>query len=157
MRFPTVFRRRVGDAPEGAPDLPALGSDKPPSGKPVAKADNFHTSRLVNFNGFPSQRVVVGLMGPEEALGRTVPLTMWLHEDAVDGWLRLPGDMKIEVGGIAYFDSPCLIDHGRGRSDDDSHNPGTLDVVLVPGELSGQPIDGDYAFVIGTDVSNPGC
>ena len=162
MRFPTMFRRRVGDQPEGEKEeLRELGKDERPEGKPT-KGDNFHTSRLVNTNGFPSQRVVVGRVGPKEAVGPRVPVEMRLHEDRTEGWLRVPGDGFVEVGGLAYFDPPCLLDHGKGRSDDDSHNPGSLDVLLVPGtppvaagvEPAFPP--GVYSFVVGTDVSNPG-
>lgn len=159
MRFPTVFRRRVGEpATDTTTDRAVdaqLGSDKRPTGKPT-KADNFHTSRLVNFNGFPAQRVCVGCVGPEDSLGRSVPIELWMYEERTDAWLRVPGDEEIRVGGIAYFDAPCLLDHGRGRSDDDSHNPGSLDVVLVAGKPGGPLAEGEYSFLCGTDVSNPG-
>jgi hypothetical protein len=176
MRFPTMFRRRVGELPEDAPPddkkLPKLGSDEPPEGKPK-KADNFHTSRLVNFNGFPSQRVAVGAAGPKEARGRRVPVEVWMHEERTDAWFLVPGPSELRVGTFAYFDAPCLLDHGKGRSDDDSHTPGDLGVVVVPALPVGPPQpeaegasklvqpallpDGLYSFVVGTDVSNPGC
>jgi hypothetical protein len=153
MRFPTTFRRRVGATPD---ELKELGKDEPPTGGRPEKADNFHESRLVNANGFPSQRVVVGLVGPKEAAGRRVPVEAWLHVDDV-GWLRVPGDEDVAVGGLAYFDTPCLIDHGRSRSDNDGHNPGALEVVVVPRPPKKPALPpGIYAFVLGTDVSNPG-
>lgn len=161
MRFPTMFRRRLGDQPEDEKEeLRELGKDEPPEGK-IKRADNFHESKLVNLNGFPAQRVAVAVVGPKGALGRRLPAALYLHEDRTDAWLRVPGDAELLVGGIAYFDAPCLIDNGKGRSDDDSHNPGSLEVVLVverPGagsEPSALP-DGVYAFLVGTDVSNPG-
>lgn len=161
MRFPTVFKRRLGDRPEGEQEeLKVLGKDEPPEGKP-SKVDNFHESKLVNLNGFPAQRVAVAVVGPKEARGRRLPAALYLHEDRTDAWLRVPGDRELEVGTVGYFDVPCLLDHGRARSEDESHNPGSLEVVLVverPGagsELSALP-DGVYAFLVGTDVSNPG-
>ena len=166
MRFPTVFHRRRGECPEGTTKHPELGSDKVPSGAPkgLKSKNGFHTSRLTNINGFPAQRIAVAFLGPkQEGSDARVPLALpaalYLHEDTTDAWLRIPGVDLLKEGTVVYFDAPCLIDSGRGRSEDDSHNPGTLDVLLVvdaPENEANLP-DGEYTFLMGTDVSNPGC
>ncbi len=159
MRFPTVFRRRVGPAPEGAPSLPELGSDKVPVGEPSQlpkdRRGAFHTSRLVNMNGFPAQRVAVGCVGPA-GVSASMPTELYLWEDSLRAWLLI-GRENVSVDGLTFFDAPCLLDAGRARSEDESHNPGTLDVfvrVTLQGREDVPP--GEYAFCVATDVSNPG-
>ena len=155
MRFPTVFRRRVGELPDGAPEVTELGSDKVPTGAPkgLRGTSGYHTSRLTNINGFPAQRIAVAFIGPKREMN--LPAALYLHEDATDAWLRIPGTDHLQEGTIIYFDAPCLLDSGRGRSEDDSHNPGTLDVILIVGARDDAP-SGEYVFLMGTDVSNPG-
>jgi hypothetical protein len=160
MRFPAVFRRRVGPTIEHPiEEYPELGSDKPPMGEPHALETraSLHTSPLVNSNGFPVQRVAVACRGPAAAAGLHLPATLWLFVDEpFGGWVRVPGADALPVGGIAYFDAPCLINVGRAKRDDDPHNPGEMTVYLQVERPTDAP-DGEYVFAVASDVSNPGC
>ena len=194
MRFPTIFRRRVGKPEPGSkfPDvrhwfedispadglslrgklIPELGSDKIPTSKDdLPRRDNLHESRLVNVNGFPSQRIVVGYRGPENAPSLIVD--MLLFDETSTSWFKVPpcdGKGHLIPGTLSYFDPPCLLDHSRAKKnpEDESHQAGSLEVILIvraetpdgtrPGNVEIGPTfkTGIYTFVIGTDVSNPG-
>ena len=167
MRFPTRFNRYVKSKPNEQPPVDpltgnlmvVLGSDPSPTSKTDKNSDCFHSSRIVNLNGFPAQRLVV-CCSSNAAVKRQsfFDIEVWLYEDSLETWFYFPGLSELRSETVAYCDVPALLDHGRSRSDDDTHNPGTLDlyvrVALV--EPKGSVTDGIYTFLLGTDVSSPG-
>lgn len=194
MRFPTIFRRRVGEPPNPVPQewlqpnpdlikpgedwrrylIPELGSDEPPitreSFPSPSRRDNLHESTMVNKNGFPSQRIAVGYLGPENA--PSLAADAFIFDETSGSWFKIPSPSggTLSPGELTYFDPPCLLDHSRAKKHelDESNQAGSLEVLLIVRAMTpeGFSLRGDlrkpdtfpqgvYTFVLGTDVSSP--
>lgn len=144
MRFPRKFLRYVGAEIEGASPL---GSDSVPTGSPSNPTDNQVELRLSNVNGYPVQRVVVGLVAPAPC---SAIAHMYVGEDTSETWFESDLAKVLYSGTFAYFDAPVLADNSNVHHRD----TGSLEVCLVVEKPDDAP-DGSYTFVIGGDVSCP--
>jgi hypothetical protein len=143
MRFQIKFTRTVG---EGG----TLGTDEPPSHAPRADRDNLLELRPANINGFPVQRVVIGLDAPK---GACIPVAVYVHDDLSNRWFNTQPehDVVVRAGRLAYVETPTVA-HLNARSSD-----GAISLCIVPrlpNDVAQAPA-GEYTFVVGGDVSNP--
>jgi hypothetical protein len=160
MRFPFSFTRYVGT------DLDSfkkeLGKDKLPESMPADSGDFIYESRFVNINGFPLQRVPFGVHGPDEAIQKTTTVTVaaYIYEDVTKRWYLLARQAKVIVGTLIYFDPPALMDTpqvkaARVQTHPVSSSAGALEMAFIVTGSDKLP-KGEYVFIAGSDVSNPG-
>ena len=151
MRFHKVFKRYV---PTGGSVLPEglvpLGGDSTPAKAPHADSDNLLQLRASNINGFPVQRIVIGLIGP---VGARIPVNVLVHDEATGAWFKTREDATfVAAGCLAYVDLPV-----SGDLQAPDRGGGAVEVRVLP-EL---PYDtmlappGAYTFTIAGDVSSP--
>ena len=143
MHFPNTFKRRVGCS---SSDLAELGSDKIPTDQPTKLESNQLQLRTANISGYPIQRIVVGLIGPD---GPAPKASVYLYEDSTLNWFKTDDMKSLTNQQFVYFDIPVLADNANI-----SHkNVGSLEVCIVV-EKPENAVDGVYTFVVGGDVSN---
>jgi hypothetical protein len=94
------------------------------------------------------QRIVIGLHGPS---GSAVPVAVYVHDDLSGKWFNTSPDKDpiVKTGRVMYFDLP-VVAHLNAQSSD-----GAIELCIVP-LIPSKAIPGEYLFVVGGDVSNPG-
>lgn len=181
MRFPTSFRRRVGDPSDHVPQewlqqgythlagsrqvaqylVPQLGTDELPlPGKPLQRRDNIHEVKFAAAGGFvfPSQssRVVVGYRGPDGVPPLLADL--FVFDETSTSWFTIPSPTGgvLTPGTLAYFDPPCILAEDLEVSGNIVHMVDSLEVLLIPWSMAkcALPVS-VYTFVLGT-VGNRG-
>ena len=102
--------------------------------------------RPANINGFPVQRIVVGMHGPKLS---SVRVAVYVRDDNTGFWFRTTeDDTVIYTGCLAYIDLPVVACLNSKSSD------GAIEAYIrvVPESV----VAGEYVIVAGGDVSNPG-
>ena len=149
MQFPKTFKRYIG-----AGLAPLLGSDVDPTtlSAPAQKAymgnANVLTSRMTNINGFPAQRILVGVNYEGAGAPAPIPLSVFLWDDTTERWYKIFHAVAptIPVNHVLFVDTCSLLDFMTTSA---------MEVALVASAPAGAP-DGTYTFVAGCDVSSPG-
>lgn len=153
MRFHHKFVRVKNVA-----SVTTFGTDSAPTSRSDMSKDNVFSGRLVNINGFPTQRLVVAFKGPTNAINVTADA--YIYDDLTEGWFKLnDGAVTLKPGVLAYFDPPALqeplLTKKTLESEGYAGNSGSQEILLVVTPGGADP-DGTYTFVMSTDVSNPG-
>lgn len=152
MRFHKVFTRVVAKKGEKlAPGVLRLGGDTLPKKQPHADSDNLLQLRSHNINGFPVQRIVIGLIAPA---GACIPVVVLVHDERSGAWFntRSETDAVVRAGRLTFVDIPVA---GDLQSPD--HGGGAVEVRVLPQmpEDKEHAPPGSYTFAIAGDVSSP--
>lgn len=138
MRFPHKFTRA---------NSKDWKSELAPKSEADKGRDSVFACRLHNTNGYPIQRLAVGMQSEKES---SAEVQVWFWEDNSESWFLIGKD-RIETSRLAYFDLPTLADGHRGTAS--PANPGCLEVFVQVWQMESF---GEHTFVVGADVSNPG-
>lgn len=160
MYFPHSFDRYIGAAPSGAI---LLGADVDPTTlTPTLQAayksrSNVLTSRTCNTNGFPVQRIAVGVRYVGAGTPSAVPIDTYIWDDSLQCWFKVQVTTGITIGinCITFVDVPSLLDFPVTQTGMGLKPVGALEMALVASQPTTHP-DGLYQIVAGCDVSNPG-
>lgn len=160
MQFGTVFFRDTTSAtanPQiGAEGTVQQNADLLPKGQPFP--DAVHSTRLVNINGYPAQRLVVGCFGPSGAIA-SLQADFYMLETLSSYWYKLnPTPVPLLIGQLVYQDHPTMGDFNQGKVGgklQGSKSQPTMDVYVVVTVATGSPTAGTYTIAVGTDFSNP--
>jgi|SRR5580693_340348 hypothetical protein len=163
MHFGTVFQRQTSAF--GADSIPTFGDEGTvdqlqsdlPKGQPFP--DCVHNTRLVNINGYPAQRLVMGCFGPTSEATADLQADFYMLEELSGYWFKLDASsVALTLGQLVYVDHPTMGDFNQGKVNGKlaaSKGQPVMEVYVVVTIASGSPTAGVYTFTVGTDFSNP--
>lgn len=141
MRFPLVFKRY-----KTVPGTP-IGSDGVPTSN-LLNSDNIFKARFKDIDGYPGQRLAIGMSGPATTDDKTVEL--YILEEHTQKWYKIATTVKLSQNEIKFFDIPILINPAQKLGSPDQMenlSVGSLEVYIKV-SADGVVPDGEYLFAV---------
>jgi hypothetical protein len=158
MQFPWSFTRRDPQPASCRAALPPRRVLSETEAAATLRADNVLTSRQVNSQGWPVQRVAFAWIGPPDSDASLFDVRGYVFDHRIGVWLLMTEVARVEPWRVYLLDVPTLLDAPTvGRKGGAIVGPQALEVMVCPlfsdGDETPAP-PGEYTFVMGADVSS---